>query len=49
MLPKYQKSVATQQSQQKQTVEQVRQTVRQLEKVSAQRAQGLDENGVQKY
>ena len=44
MLPKYQKTVTTQHSQQKQAVEQARQTVRQLEKVSAQRAQGLPDN-----
>ena len=44
MLPKYQKSVTTQKSQQKQTVENVRKTLKQAEKAAARRAEGFQEN-----
>ena len=44
MLPKYQKTIETQHSQQKQTIDNVRKTLKQAEKASAQRANWDAEN-----
>ena len=44
MLPKYQKTVTTQHSQQKQTIDNVRKTLKQAENAAAKRAEGLPEN-----
>lgn len=44
MLPKYQKTVTTQHSQQKQTIDNVRKTLKQAENAAAKRAEGFQEN-----
>ena len=44
MLPKYQKTVTTQHSQQKQTIENVRKTLKQAEDAAAKRTEDLQKN-----